>query len=896
MLQFETPGFLLALLVLIPFLLFWYRKSYANLKQRAGLLALLIRTLALTSILLALSRPVAILENKDRAILFLLDISDSVSPETLEIAWSEIQEHCSQRSNDELAGLIVFANQPVLLLPLTAGDLELSSEHRQRLFHRRSMESLESQLEELRGLAPDAPGRQEIPELERQIERLDAWTGELGTDQTHLEAACRMARGLLPQEVRRRLVIFSDGNLNRGDMLRETNALSQAGISVHARVLDRSATPEVLAEGVYLPAEVQVQAPFTAEFNIVSSVATEARVRIFRNRFKIQEQDLSLRKGDNLLKIDKLQVEEGFHQFECVVEPKVDTIIQNNSATGVVRVTGRPKVLLVDPDEREARYLEQALLDEEIDVELRPLEGVPKNLDDLLNFDVVILSDVPSSSFAPRAMDALRTYVRDMGGGLVMLGGESSFGLGGYYRTPVEEVLPVKMPIKKNLEKPNLALVLVIDKSGSMKGPKIQLAKEAAIASAEILKTTDRFGVVAFDSRAQWVTPMTSSSDKHGITQTISRLVPGGGTNFYPALHDAWQALLSETAKLKHVILLSDGQSQSQDYQSLAAHLAADGITLSTVGIGDGADARLLDDLARIGGGEYYFTNNHRSIPQILTRETMRASKSMLVEEPFLPTLIATADPLKGIDPASIPFLLGYVATQPKERAEVSMVSDYGDPILATWTTGLGKSVAFTSDAKSRWSADWIGWDSFGKFWGQLVRSVMSTGAHKELRPRAEINVHQGIATVDIDVRDRLGAFRDDVVPEISLIGTQESESSDLTVEHVGPGLFQASFPIDRYGEAYRMLVVHKQEAEIMDIKALGISESYSPEFRTLLPDEELLRSVADATGGKVNPDQDAIWHFDGRPARTPKETWWYWLILAACLLPLDIGVRRLGT
>ncbi|MEE8467100.1 MAG: VWA domain-containing protein, partial [Planctomycetota bacterium] len=688
-----------------------------------------------------------------------------------------------------------------------AARLELDAELSRLLFHKREAKSIQTRIQELERSELGEQERTELDELRGHLQEIESWTARIGTDETDLEAACRLARGILPTEVRRRVMILSDGNTNRGDILREVAELKKAGFSVHASLLQRSEKPEVIAEDVFLPAEAQVKAPFVVEFAITSNLETKALVKIYRNKYKIQEREVDLQIGRNLLTLDKVRLDEGFHEFEAVVEAQGDTILENNVARGVVRVTGRPKVLLIERDERQARHLEEGLADEEIEVEVRPESGVPDDINDLLNYDVLILSDVSSDRFAPGAMEAVKTYVREMGGGLVMIGGEHSFGLGGYYRTPIEDVLPVKMPIKKNIEKPNLALVLVIDKSGSMSGTKIELAKEAAIASAEVLKGNDRFGVVAFDGGAQWITPITDSTEMGSITSTIARLTPGGGTNIYNGLYEAYQGLLDEDAKLKHIILLSDGQTQGSGYDTLVGHIASDGITLSTVGIGDGADAQLLGDMAAWGAGEYYFTNDFGSIPQILTRETMRASKSMLVEEPFIPTMLMESEVLKGISAESLPFLLGYVATQSKDNATVGLVSDYGDPILASWSYGLGRSVAFTSDAKSQWAAEWVAWDSFGKFWGQLVRSVMSTGAHHELRSRTRVDVEQGIARVTIDVRDRIGAYRDDVVPEVSILNDADGEPDPLEIEHLGPGLYRAEFSIEEYGEFYRVLV-----------------------------------------------------------------------------------------
>ncbi|MCP3917520.1 MAG: VWA domain-containing protein [bacterium] len=896
LIQFESPFQLLWLVPLVPFLAWWYWKSYADLAPTRGRVALTLRSLALLMLVLALSKPVLLLENSDRTILFLIDVSDSVTADALEESWSEIQSYTKDRESGEKAGVVLFGKHPALVVAPKAGELELTGDLKRKLLHESEEERIQTRVQEIERSELTDETRTELEELRSHLAEITAWRDEIGSDETDLEAACRLARGLIPLESRRRVMIYSDGNTNRGDLMRELGELEREGFTAHTRMLERGSEPEVIAEALFVPAEAQVKAAFRLEFAIAANVETKATVKIYRNKYLIsEEKDFPITEGRALLSIDKLRLEEGFHEFEAVVEPETDTVLQNNVARAVVRVAGRPKVLLIERIEREARHLEEALAGEEIEVEVRPESGVPEDLNDLLNYDVIILSDISADRFSPGAMDAVKTYVHDMGGGLVMLGGERSFGLGGYYRTPIEDTLPVKMPIKKNIEKPNLALVLVIDKSGSMGGNKIELAKEAAIASAEVLKGNDRFGVVAFDSREDWITPITDSSESGIITNTIARLVPGGGTNIYPALHAAWQALVDEDAKLKHIILLSDGHTTGGGYDTLVGHIAADAITVSAVGIGEGADQALLEDMASWGGGEAYFTNDFATIPQIFTRETMRASKSMLVEEPFVPTVTAQAPALKGIDPEAIPFLLGYVATQAKETATTAMVSDYGDPVLATWNYGLGRAAAFTSDAKAKWAGDWIGWESYPKFWSQLVRSVMSTGAHKELRTRTRIDVEQGVARVTLDVRDRRGAFRDDVTPEVSIL-VQDGDPVTLETEHLGPGLYRATFPIEEYGEFYRLLVVQKQGDDVVDIKALGVTESYSPEFRTPLPDEDLLELVAHETGGTFAPaDVDAVWKFEGDPARTPKDTWWWWLLAAAFLLPIDIAVRRLG-
>lgn len=914
MLQFENPGTLWVLVGLVPFLFFWTRKSYADLPASRAWLAFGMRTVGLLALLFALARPVLLLENSDHEVLYLVDVSDSVSDASLEATFERIAEETADLERGERAGLVLFAGRPRMLRTPGRDALDVTAEGleslREKIFHRRALEEARGQLRAAeRGEAPPvdagseegaeaSPGNVEdrLAALEERVSGLEAWRSELSIDETNLEAACRLARGSLSMESRRRLVLCSDGNENRGEVLRELRQLERSDIELVAWEAQESTEPEVMAERLVLPAEVKIHAPFDLELLVTSNIETEAEVRFYRNKYLLPREDgrVKLVPGRNRVAVPRLVLEEGFHDFEAVVAPLEDTVLENNVVRGAVRVEGRPRVLLVDSDGSTARYLEDALSKEEIQVEVRPEGGVPEDLNDLLNYDVLMLSDVPADGMSVRQMEMIKRYVRDMGGGLVMLGGEQSFGLGGYYKTPIEDVLPVKMPVRKNIEKPNLELILVIDKSGSMGGEKIQLAKEAAIASAEVLKESDNFGVIAFDSLSEWICHPTSAQDLDSIVNDVARLIAGGGTHIYPALYEAYEALLDSDAKLRHIILLSDGHTTGEGYRELVSHIAADEITLSTVGIGDSCDVDLLESMARLAGGEYYQTSDFGSVPQIFTRETLRASKAMLVEEPFVPRVVQEVDALKGIRADDVPFLLGYVATQLKNTATLGMVSDYDDPILAQWNCGLGRAAAFTSDARPRWAGDWISWEAYSKFWAQLVRSVMSTGAHRELRPQNRIEILDGQVRVTVDVRDRRGEFVADVRPEISRLEAGR-DPSPLEVESLGTGLYRAEFPLEEYGEFHRLMVVQKQGEEVLDLSTLAVTRSYSPEYEDPLPDEALLRRLAEETGGRFAPEAGTSFDFEGPAGRTPKDTFWWWLLLAAVLLPLDIALRRLG-
>ena len=491
-------------------------------------------------------------------------------------------------------------------------------------------------------------------------------------------------------------------------------------------------------------------------------------------------------------------------------------------------------------------------------------------------------------------MQMIRTYVQDFGGGFIMLGGDESFGLGGYFRTPIEEILPIRMPIQKDLIRPSLALVLVIDKSGSMTGAKIQLAKRAAIATADAINPRDQIGVVGFDGQSRVILELTPASDRASIKGHIAGMDAGGGTFLYPALEDAHNQLMASNARRKHVIVLSDGQTQGFGYEELVQVLAVDGISVSTVGIGDGADMRLMEAIALAGGGRAYFTDDFYSIPQIFTREALRASKSMLVERLVQPVVIGDDTALREIDTEELPLLTGYVATTAKSAANVIMVSDSGDPLLAKWRYGLGRTVAFTSETKPRWAEDWLGWPDFAKFWSQLVRSVTGQELGQQLWIECRHRRSDDGAVLIADVRNATGDFVSDLDLQLTAVDS-DGRKHVLASEQTGPGLYQAAIPRIRYGVDQQFVWVAKTDNGEDQTSAYGFTYSFSPEFRTLGVDDGMVDEISRLTAGHTTRLGQAVIAERSQKARRSIALWPILLAAAIVLVPLDILSRRLG-
>lgn len=715
-------------------------------------------------------------------------------------------------------------------------------------------------------------------------------TGEPAFDRqgTNLAAVIEAAAGSAPPAYVPQIVLLTDGNQTEGDALR---AALRAGMPVSTVPLKTRDDPEVQVSSVNVPAQVREGEPFYVEVAIDANHDDEGMIEVYRGAHKVAGERRPIKKGENRLRFQQSITDERLAQYTVRVSGlKQDTLLDNNTESGLVFTAGKPRVLLVESDPKLAQHFAWAMEQEEIQVDVRPPQGMPDSLADLQNYELVILSNVPATALTQRQMEIARTYVQDLGGGLMMLGGEQSFGLGGYYKSVLEDILPVRSDFEKEKEKPSLAMVLVIDKSGSMGGDKIELAKEAAKSAAELLGASDKLGVIAFEGDTYWISQMQPASNKGRILDDISRLEAGGGTNMYPAMEEAYNALQTTVAKLKHVILLTDGISAPGDFEGIANEMASNRITISTVGVGDGADEALLEELARIGQGRYYFTDDPTSIPQIFAKETVTASKSAIDEQPFLPQVVRPTQALADIDFEAAPFLLGYVMTRAKPTSELVLSSEKGDPLLAWWRYGLGMTVAFTSDAKSRWAAEWLTWPGYGKFWAQLVRHSMRKSETKGVL--VDVKQQGRHATVTVDAVDAAGRYLNQAETDVTVIDPRLGNRK-LAMEQTAPGRYVARFDTPQAG-AYHLELAQKQQGAVVYRQSRGLMVGYPDELRLRPTNEALLKSVAQVTGGRYAPTIAEIFAETDRTAQRSTPLWPNLIMAAACLLLLDVALRRI--
>lgn len=850
--EFERLWPLLLLPAALGWLWFAQRRSPEPLAPGRARALLGVRTLLVALALLALCGPGAPRTQDRRALLLVFDHSASLGPEGL------------ARAEAHAAAILAALPADVEVGAVSAGAEGVV-------------------------LRRPGPGREPLS-VPRELLARDG-------HHSRLAQALTLAVGLFPAGASRQVVLISDGAQTAGDLAAAARDAAVKGVVVDTLAVEGPRRPDARVLRLR-PSRTRshegAAVALTAE--VESTLAGPALVRLFENGVEVERREVALAPGPpQPVVFQRTPAERNLYRYLVRLEGVAgDTLPHNDEALALVDVRGRPLLLLVDEEPEEARHLVEAMDREGIRLTVRPPEGIPTSLSELAAYDGVVFSDVPAYRVGDAAMTLLHDYVEQLGGGFLMIGGARSFGAGGYYRTPVEDILPVRMQPPDRDERMSTALVLVLDKSGSMQGPKIELCKSAALATARLLAAKDLIGVVAFDSGASWIVPLTRAGNPAELEAQVAGLGAGGGTNIYPGMVEAQTALRDAQARVKHMIVLTDGHTQGGGYEALAADLRASGVTVSTVGVGDGADNALLEAIAQAGGGKHYAALDPASLPRIFTQDAATHLGRLVREEPFLPQQVESHPMLAGWPVEQAPALLGYVKTLRKATTQVPLVTDLGDPLLAHWRFGLGKVTAFTSDARSRWAALWLAqWGAgYAQFWGQVLREMARApqGRHLDLRLEADGET----ARVLVDALEDAAHFRHgaQITAEVYFVprgalGSALRLRERLGLDQTGPGRYEGRFRPAQPG----VYLVRARGAG--DLVSAGLVHESTAETPGAPVDEALLARVRALTGGRDLGAAGARPSARPRPAREVRDLVPALLAALLLLFLVDLGLRR---
>lgn len=686
------------------------------------------------------------------------------------------------------------------------------------------------------------------PEMHQQLR------GEISGNHTNIESALYSAAavaGAAGDDADTGIILISDGRENAGDSRRGAAMLHDLSLSVDS-ILTAPVTRDAAVTELKAPVYSAPGASHYLDVQIRSSYSFDGTLQFHRNGEAIGQASIQVVTGRNYYRYYYRLEDAGMHMYEVYLLGSEDLVPQNEYGRAYISVPGGTSILYVSPEPESAAPFQQALETQGFAVESIGPEELPSELSDYLQWKGIIFDNVPSSRVPYGSMLLIDHYVKRLGGGFVMVGGEKSFGPGGYLQTPIEYILPVDMDISSPFSTPALTLLILVDKSGSMGNPamdyrdKIDILKQSVVSAVQVLNPYYSVGILSFDADTEWTVPITKAVNSTAIIEYLKKLSPGGGTRMYPAMEEAFDALREDGAQVRHLLIVSDGLVDSADYGGLVRRMAAPGITISTVAVGKDADTGLMREIADAGAGRFYAAASIEETPRIFATESMMISRTLIFEEPFFPSIDASHPVVSGIE--TIPPLLGCVLTYTKDEARQVITGPENYPLLSLRSYGTGRSAAFTSDLSGRWSAEFVSDSSFPKFAGQLLRWITSGAAQQPMY--VSISDDGSSASLSAELRGPRGEFVNGAGLSASAFTPGLSETVEI-LDQTAPGRYEGSIPLSESEDTF--ISIASSDGAYAEHRVNV--RPYSPE---LMPAADpsagfnLLRDLADMTGGTV--------------------------------------------
>jgi uncharacterized membrane protein/uncharacterized protein YegL len=824
---FDRPIFFL-LLLLLPVLWFWVRRQ-----QGSSRVSFAMKALVYVLLVTALAGPRAQLPLRHVAVTLLADTSASMPRESIEQSQALLRDLDKASSSADLR-LIMFA-----------GDAQLHA-------------------------VPSDPQKVAIPDSRVPAEGME----------TDVEGAIDLALSTFPREGARRIVLVSDGNQTRGDALAAALRARAGGVAVYTVPSGGISRVPVQLTGISAPEAVFSGERFTVSLELESARAFSARLSIASGGREIASKQLRLEAGSNATELDARITESGVNSLDVNIDAGGATQPLYSQAVAV----RKPRILYITGQDGPSAPLLKTL--DEAQVDVQSADSFPVDPAGA-NWDAVILDDYPSQPLSPEEGAALTSYVSS-GGGLIFIGGDRNARIAKEPQTSFEKLLPVRGDPNPPPEQPT-ALMLVLDKSLSMEGPKIAMVREAARASVAALRPIDKVGLIAFDKDFRWVVPLAPIQGAPDIDAEIDSIEASGGTRIYPAMEAAYEAIVKEMATRKHIILLTDGMSPPGDLPTLERNALMNSITISTIGVGDDVDSKFLEEIAESTRGKSYLIEDPHKITEIVNDETKDLENTEIVEKPVHAISVRPVELTDGIDFAHAPELLGFVKTKARSGAETILRTSSGEPLLVRWQFGLGRVAAFLSDSRPRWSANWVGWHSYGAFWPQVVRDLSRRDA--VVRTGVHFGAEGAETTITYDITegpDRTAATMLKALEPLSVLVTAPDHSSHpVPLHETAPDHYEATIEADQSG-LYR--VAANNSATLLP--AVGFVRS-PEELKSQAVNFPLLEEISRVTGGTVNPTVPQLLDQRGSESRQSQPLWPYLLVLALLLDLVELAWRK---
>ena len=718
--------------------------------------------------------------------------------------------------------------------------------------------------------------------LERSLSQktpLGELSARIDPSGSDLNSALQLASALLPSDSNGGIAVISDGRVT-GE---ESFFSSAGGLPVNVLKTEPRSGADAQVTEISVPSSLYTGQKYTAIVTVHANTAGEATLLLTRDRGEAQTRKVTLRKGENTFAFDAVAGNAGVSTVEAQVLMADDTVPVNDTGAAYTVVTGEPSVLIAEGQSGAGGNLNRMLQAAGMRTEVLPASMLPGQAADLMAYHAVALVNVDAEQMDDGQIAALDSAAKELGVGVAVFGGDSSYALGGYRGSALENMLPVTIDVRNRMELPTTALVLAIDKSGSMMDgsygvTRLQLAREAACAALEVLNERDQAGVIAFDDAAKWVVPLEPVTDVAAMQEQVATIRIGGGTAFYSPLTMAYEALKTVDAQYKHVIFLTDGEAGDTGYMDVVRRMGGSGITVTTVAVGDGADYAGMKKMAEIGNGRMYAAGPFDSLPRIFTKETMMISGAYVQNRTFTPVITDST----MTDFPGFPELDGYLAVTEKPLATVSLCSDRKDPLLAWWQYGAGKVLSWTSDVQGGWSAAFLNWDHAAEFFSGLVSFILP-----DRNGNGEITLEDGCLSWETDAPQEAAAASAALVrPD----GTKET----VRLERVSENRFEGTADTSLSGAYAIRIEMEDGKGKVLQTADGGDVVSWTAEYDQRREDTGALETLAKETGGKTCGTTQELLEFPDTAARKRTDLTNLLAGLALLLFLFDVAQRRL--
>ena len=848
-----------ALLIVTPWIWWMQAAGHSGLSASRGNMALLVRLTVASLLISVLALPRAVKTSDIVSVIYNVDVSDSVN-EAKDSALKIVAGTVVEKPPKDEAGMVIFGGNA----------------------------------------AVEFPPRESFP-FEKYL------NSQVRKDATNLQQSLSLSAAMLPEENRSRVVLISDGTETVGELKQAITELQARDIQVDVMPVTYEYKEEVLLERLDLPRFVRLGETYEAATVLTSLTDGNGTLILSQNGEELTRMKVDYKAGKNRFAVPIKVDAPGYYEYKARIEVSTsqDNRVENNEVENYLYIEGAGRILIVtDPrgNPKEWSYIEQALKQGERDVEVITATEFPHDPLSLMPYDAIVFANVPADSLLSTQVQAVHDAVRNLGIGFTMLGGPNSFGPGGYQNSPIEDCLPVSMEISKKKILPKGALVIILHTCEFPQGN--TWAKRITKEAIRVLSAEDEVGAIGYGMNGdEWIFELAPASEYDKMVTRINAAQIGDMPEFTSTMELGLEGLLKSDAASRHMIIISDGDPPMPP-PGIIKKFRDSQTTISTVAIfpHDPRDAQVLNAIASQTNGRFYFPADPNQLPSIFIKEAKTLRRSQIQKRTFTPRLINDDPIVRDIN--SLPPLHGYVLTSEKDdpRATVllsappqegDLVAEDSDvdPILAVWRYGLGATAAFTSDLTDDWGKDWIKWDQFQQLVTQMMTRISRVRREQFLRVYTYVNGNEGVVVVE------------DFHPEEMLLDMNVTVSapSDFRysgpVRQIAPRRYQVTIPLQ--GKARYQVQISAEGGDRKEVAYGGFIISYSPEYLRFEPNPIVLQEIADQTGGQVLDSTQSSTELAGqiygrrKPKRSTRSVFDWFLMVLACMIPLDVAIRR---